>query len=74
MHYDNLWRQYCAEQADNCVQLFQFVGTTLDYMKEQAAKLADTDPYWHQVNGDAILRFEIATKANGVDIGAPPLN
>lgn len=50
MHYDNLWSQYCAHQADNCAQLFQFVGTTLDYMKEQAAKLADTDPYWHQVD------------------------
>ncbi|XP_077527250.1 putative phospholipase B-like 2 [Haemaphysalis longicornis] len=50
MHYDNLWRQYCSQQADNCAQLFQFVGTTLEYMKEQAAKLADTDPYWHQVD------------------------
>ncbi|KAH8033499.1 hypothetical protein HPB51_013358 [Rhipicephalus microplus] len=48
MHYDNLWKQYCAHQVDSCVKLFQFIGATLNYMQQQATELAVKDPYWHQ--------------------------
>ncbi|XP_070385785.1 putative phospholipase B-like 2 [Dermacentor albipictus] len=50
MHYDNLWKQYCAHQADDCVKLLQFVDATLSFMQQQVKELAEKDPYWHQVD------------------------
>ncbi|KAL1424594.1 hypothetical protein MTO96_019998 [Rhipicephalus appendiculatus] len=50
MHYDNLWKQYCAHQADGCVKLLQFIGATLNYMQQQVEELALKDRYWHQVD------------------------
>ncbi|XP_075736787.1 putative phospholipase B-like 2 isoform X4 [Rhipicephalus microplus] len=62
MHYDNLWKQYCAHQVDSCVKLFQFIGATLNYMQQQATELAVKDPYWHQV--DMVL-----TQLNAISAG-----
>ncbi|XP_075533846.1 putative phospholipase B-like 2 isoform X2 [Dermacentor variabilis] len=64
MHYDNLWKQYCAHQADGCVKLFQFIGATLNFMQQQVTELAEKDPYWHQVDMVLIQLHAISAGIN----------
>lgn len=48
MQWQNTLADYCAEEADFCFSLGQFLGENLSWMKYQIQNNPE-DVYWHQV-------------------------